>query len=94
MDMINRSAIVVKPAQPSREIFEEQLNGWYYVPSVWPEERELNAFLRWFDCSFHSLVVVVNDERAAHRHLTVLESNPIIWTLRRQIRTPTCQSDR
>ena len=81
MDMINRSAIVVKPAQPSREIFEEQLNSWYYVPSVWPEERELNAFLRWFDCSFHSLVVVVNDERAAHRHLTVLESNPIIWTL-------------
>ena len=107
MKTINRSALVVKPAQPfldwlhrvdptsthlrlddlrleptiyllpewdtedealqllaevSNEIFEEQLNGWYRVPSLWPEDRELNAFLRWFDCSFHSLVVDVSDE--------------------------------
>jgi hypothetical protein len=98
MDAINRSAVVIKPAQPfqdwlhrvdpssahltledlqleptiyllpewetdeealehlagvSDEIFEEQLNGWHRVPSVWPEERDINAFLRWFACSFH-----------------------------------------
>ena len=102
MDMINRSAIVVKPAQPfldwlhrvdptsedltlhelrreptiyllpewetdeealehlrelSNSIFEEQLNGWYRVPAAWPSERDLNAFLRWFECSFHSMVM-------------------------------------
>ena len=38
----------------SNSIFEEQLNGWYRVPSVWPSERDLNTFLRWFECSFHS----------------------------------------
>jgi hypothetical protein len=111
MDMVNRSALVVKPAQPfldwlhrvdrtsahltledlsreptiyllpewetneealehlaeiSDEIFEEQLNGWYRVPSVWPEKRDLNAFLRWFDCSFHSMVVDLCEERLRH----------------------------
>src|SRR5215510_1475516 len=53
-------------AEVSSEIFKEQLNGWYRVPSVWPEDRELNAFLRWFDCSFHSMVFDVCDERLRH----------------------------
>jgi hypothetical protein len=53
-------------AEVSREIFKEQLNGWYREPSVWPEDRELNAFLRWFDCSFHSMVFDVCDERLRH----------------------------
>ena len=111
MEMVNRSAIVVRPSQPflnwlhrvdpasaqltledlrreptiyllpewgteeealehlaevSSEIFEEQLNGWYRVPSVWPEDREVNEFLRWFDCSFHSMVFDVCDERLRH----------------------------
>ena len=111
MDMINRSAIVVRPAQPflnwlqrvdptsasltledlrleptiyllpeweseeealdhlsevSSEIFEEQLNGWCRVPAVWPDDRGLNAFLHWFDCSFHSMVVDVCDKRLRH----------------------------
>src|SRR5215813_10813684 len=128
MDMVNRSAIVVRPAQPfldwlhrvdptsaqltledlrreptiyllpewetedealehlaevSSEIFKEQLNGWYCVPSVWPEDRELNAFLRWFDCSFHSMVFDVCDERLRHTNTRRRQdSNPIIWTLR------------
>ena len=111
MKTINRSALLVKPAQPflewlhrvdptsahltlgdltleptiyllpeweteeealqhlaevSNEIFEEQLNGWYRVPSVWPAARDLRAFLLWFDCSFHSLVVDLCDERLRH----------------------------
>jgi len=111
MEMINRCAVLVQPAQPFLEwlrrvdptsaeltledlrreptiyllpeweteqealqhlarvcsdIFEEQLNGWFRVPSVWPQERNLNAFLRWFDCSFHSMVVDLCDERLRH----------------------------
>ena len=53
-------------AEVSSEIFEEQLNGWYPVTSVWPADRDLNAFLRWFDCSFHSMVVDLCDERLRH----------------------------
>ena len=111
MNPINRSAVVVKPAQPfldwlhrvdptsrhlslddlrgeptirllpewetgeevldnlaevSNQIFEEQLDGWYRVPSVWPDDSDLEAFLRWFDCSFHSIVIDVCDKRPRH----------------------------
>ena len=38
-------------------IFEEQLNGWYRVPSSWPAHRDLNAFDDWFEWSFHSVIV-------------------------------------
>ncbi len=107
MDMVNRSAIVVKLAQPfldwlhqvdptsgdltldnlareptiyllpewesneeklehlrelSNSIFEEQLNGWYRDREVWPSQRDLNAFLGWFDCSFHSMIMDLCDE--------------------------------
>ena len=31
-------------AEVSNEIFEEQLNGWYRVPSVWPAARDLKRF--------------------------------------------------
>jgi hypothetical protein len=50
----------------SDEIFEEQLNGWYRVPLVWPATRDLKVFLLWFDCSFHSMVIDVCDERLRH----------------------------
>jgi len=114
MDVINRSAMVVKPAQPflawlhrvdptsghltledvrreptiyllpkcdskeealehlrevSNSIFEEQLNGWYRVPEAWPSDRDLNAFRRWFDCSFHSMIIDVCDEPIEHEEI-------------------------
>jgi hypothetical protein len=114
MDLINRSAVVVKPAQPflewlhrvdptsaqltlddlrreptiylipewetqeealehlreiSNEIFEEQLNGWYRVPSVWPSDRGLSSLLLWFECSFHSMVVDLCDEPIEHEEM-------------------------
>ena len=53
-------------AEVSNEIFEEQLNGWYRVPSVWPATRDLKTFLLWFDCSFHSMIVDVCHERLRH----------------------------
>ena len=44
------------------EIFEEQLNGWYRVPASWPSRRDLDAFDRWFEWSFHSMVVDLCDD--------------------------------
>ena len=111
MDMINRSAIVVRPGQPfldwlhrvdatsvhltlddlrleptiyllpecnskeealerlrkvSEDIFEEQLDGWYRVPSAWPTERGLAELRRWFECSFHSMIIDLCDEPIEH----------------------------
>ena len=37
-------------------IFEEQLDGWYRVPSSWPNQRDMEAFERWFEWSAHSVV--------------------------------------
>ena len=39
------------------EIFREQLDGWYRVPSSWPKRRDFDAFDGWFDWSFHSAIV-------------------------------------
>ena len=44
------------------DIFEEQLNGWYRMPSVWPTERDLSTFRCWFECSFHSMIVDLCDD--------------------------------
>jgi hypothetical protein len=44
------------------QIFEEQLDGSYRVPSWWPNRRERDAFDRWFEWSFHSVVVDLCDE--------------------------------
>jgi len=114
VDVINRSAIVVRPGQPfldwlhrvdptsshltlddlrrqptiyllpecdseeqaleflreiSSEIFEEQLNGWYRVPLVWPTERDLKTFRIWFEIGFHSTIVDLCDDRVEHYEL-------------------------
>ena len=44
------------------QIFEEQLDGWYRVPSSWPGRRHLDAFDHWFEWSFHSVVVDLCDD--------------------------------
>jgi len=44
------------------QLFEEQLEGWYRVPSAWPGRRDLGAFDRWFEWSFHSVVVDFCDD--------------------------------
>jgi hypothetical protein len=50
-------------------IFEEQLDGWYRVPAVWPAKRDSTTFQSWFDVSFHSMVVDVCDEELEHEDL-------------------------
>ena len=114
MEAINRSAIVVKPAQPfldwlhrvdptsaqltlddlsleptiyllpecqgkeeaieclrevCTEIFEEQLDGWYRVPSTWPAERDLHAFLIWFEWSLHSMIIDLGEIPIEHEEI-------------------------
>ena len=45
-----------------RDIFEEQLDGWYRVPAVWPAKRDSTTFQSWFEVSFHSVVVDLCDD--------------------------------
>jgi hypothetical protein len=48
------------------KIFEEQLDSWYRVPAAWPKERDLRTFLRWFECSFHSMIFDLGTDRMRH----------------------------
>jgi hypothetical protein len=38
------------------EIFEEELDGWYRVPSAWPVDRSFDTFVHWFEYAFHSVI--------------------------------------
>ena len=38
-------------------VARHKLDSWYRVPSAWPNRRDLDAFDRWFEWSFHSRVV-------------------------------------
>lgn len=44
------------------QIFEDQLDGWHRVPSSWPKRRDWYAFDRWFEWSFHSMIVDLCDD--------------------------------
>jgi hypothetical protein len=52
-----------------RDIFEEHLDGWYRVPAVWPKKRDLPTFQRWFEFSFHSMIVDLCDKILEHEGL-------------------------
>ena len=39
------------------EIFQNQLDGWYRVRETWRTNRSYEMFCRWFDYSFHSVLL-------------------------------------
>jgi len=43
-------------------LFEEQLAGWWIDETAWPQKRNVNMFLDWFEVEFHSLVFDLCDE--------------------------------
>ncbi|MGY8963974.1 MAG: hypothetical protein ACKVKT_10500 [Rhodospirillales bacterium] len=38
-------------------LFEEELNGWYTDPTLWPIDRSLAQFKRWCSFELHTVVV-------------------------------------
>jgi len=40
----NREGVRACLGGRSGEIFEEQLNGWFRMPALWPRRRDLEAF--------------------------------------------------
>lgn len=55
--------------EKQRRDFRGTLNGWYRVPSMRPAQRGLNAFLRWFECSVHSMIIDLCDEPMEHEYI-------------------------
>lgn len=38
-------------------LFEEELNGWYTDPDLWPQDRSLAVFKRWCGFELHTMVM-------------------------------------
>jgi len=43
--------------QHHKELFEEELNGWYTDPALWPRDRSLKTFKEWCSFELHTVVV-------------------------------------
>lgn len=44
-------------ARHHAELFEEELEGWYTDPAVWPRDRSLERLQEWCSFELHSVVV-------------------------------------
>ena len=40
-----------------QKLFEEELNGWYADPALWPRNRSLETVRKWCPFEFHTVVV-------------------------------------
>jgi hypothetical protein len=44
-------------SQHHEELFEEELNGWYTDPALWPRDRSLKTLQEWCSFELHTVVV-------------------------------------
>ena len=44
-------------ARHHTELFEEELNGWYTDPALWPRDRSLRMLQEWCLFELHTVVV-------------------------------------
>ena len=38
-------------------VFENELEGWYTDPSLWPKKRTLKIFKEWFNIECHTMLI-------------------------------------
>ena len=43
-------------------MFDAELNDWYTDPALWPQSRDFEMFVAWFDVEFHSGVFDLCDD--------------------------------
>ena len=45
------------PARHDEDLFEEELQGWYPDPPLWPRDRSLQTLREWCSFELHTVVV-------------------------------------
>ena len=40
-----------------KNLFKEELEGWYTDSALWPKRRTLGLFREWFDVEYHSVII-------------------------------------
>ena len=44
-------------ARHHRDLFEEELKGWYTDPTLWPRDRSLKILQQWCSFELHTVVI-------------------------------------
>jgi hypothetical protein len=44
-------------ARHHEDLFEQELNGWYTDPALWPRDRSLKMLQEWCSFELHTVVV-------------------------------------
>jgi hypothetical protein len=44
-------------AEHGEEVLEEELNGWYTDPALWPGDRSLKTLQEWCSFELHTVVI-------------------------------------
>jgi len=52
-----------------RQIFEEEFESWYHLPSSWPKRLDMATFDRFFEWSFHSVVTDLSNREILREEL-------------------------
>ena len=63
VEVEDESALEQWLARHHQELFEEELNGWYTDPALWPPDRSLMRLREWCSFELHSVVVDVGKSR-------------------------------
>jgi hypothetical protein len=53
----DRVSVPHRLARHHQELFEEELNGWYTDPALWPRDRSLKMLQGWCSFELHTVVV-------------------------------------
>src|ERR671919_1279828 len=48
-------------ARHHEELFEQELNGWYTDPALWPRNRSLKMLKEWCSFELHTVVVDIGE---------------------------------
>jgi hypothetical protein len=56
VEVVNEDELARWLARHHQELFEEELNGWYTDPALWPRDRSLEMFKEWCSFELHTVV--------------------------------------
>jgi len=51
------------------DLFEMQLNEWNLDEELWPKNRNYDLFNKWFDLSYHSIVIDLSENDLNKKYL-------------------------
>lgn len=61
IDVEDEDELAVWLRHHHKEVFEEELNGWYTDPKLWPRDRSLKLLKEWCTLELNTVVLDLDD---------------------------------